>query len=1026
MYFVGSSANGSDLVPPTAIPADHTSFLHALATPLLSGSRVYTMVLGYNRAGLSSRSASNGVVVDSDPPASIAPPLIDTEWVGSEFNTSQPSSSAIRITWNFTDNLYMYQYFVSLESASGSILPVPPRTILNANSATLSGLSLSDGCWHRVTVIGCDLTGLCVQSSSPSILVDASPPIDGYFAVASSSVANLSRTVPGGMTWRNLPVRGLARLDLAFLGFLDPHSQVQEYWATVGTALSADDLLPATLLSPSLASNDSLDIYLARVTLNQQVSDPLYVSIWAVNGAGLRSHIVQASFSVESGEQPNNGSLALLRSGSCSIDSCLGHCTCAARGRLCNMAALTTCSPPVSSPPPDRTIRVYNTVPQLQPSPAPGPSSPQMPPLFTSITDQLYGRWEYAVPTSQEIQREEWSVGIQGQPPGEGLMDVVSGTVWRDASTARSAVYSVPEEYPLVEGEVYVFHVRAWYGITEYSVFTSAGVVVDIRGPSAIRGSRIRDGRGSRDSDFSSDPSTLSMCWGGIFSPALSGNYSTYQLGIGSLPGSDDIYPLTSVLAGVVSADLSGLSLEVGVAYYSIVRASNVLGVSVTSISDGTVVDTTPPEMGVVLSGRGLRESIAQTDTDSIPVRWYDFSDVESDIEHYEVAISNTSTASPVNLVYTDEGIGLQTRRTGLSLVPGQTYFMYVVAVNRAGLRSPAVVSRGVAIQDQRPQGRVCLERSDELLRNPSFENSTATGVPCPLQLLDVTMATYGWELDTQYAAVSALPETPAADGCFSLGFLGSLSQSFPTTPGLPHQLRFSYWYSALPLHAAVRVQLPGIEQLITRPLTSTGWQVAHVGFVPGDSMSLLTLSSALSNSLIYIDHVTITRCSRYDVITSVELAVTWPDTVRLSYQVVSSSKVKLSAVWDVVDLVSGIREFWWAVGSVPGGEQFQPYQSTGPTAAATSQQLQLSHGQEVHITVIAWSNAGTQLQVHSGAHMVDLTPPPSIGAVWDGMREVDVDYQDSRMVGVNWSGFVDPESGLDQCSWAIGMCRTS
>lgn len=1022
VYFVGSSPNGSDLVPPTPIPADHTSFLHVLATPLPSGSRVYTTVLGYNRAGLSSRSTSNGVVVDADLPASVAPPLIDTEWVGSGFNASQPSSSAMRITWNFTDNLSMYQYFVSVESDSRSILPVPPQTILNANSATLSRLSLSDGSRYRVTVIGCDLAGLCASSSSPPILVDSSPPIDGYFAVASGSVANLSRTVPGGMTWRDLPVRGLARLNLAFVGFLDPHSQIREYWATVGTTYSADDLLPATLLTPSLASNDSLDIYLARVTLNRQVSDPLYIYIWAVNGAGLRSHIVQASFGVESGTQPNNGSLVLLRSGSCSTDSCLGHCTCAARGQLCNMAAQTTCSLPNALLPADRMLRVYNTVPQLLPSLGPGSAPSSQIPLFTSIIDKLYGRWEYIDPTSQEIERVEWSVGIRGQPVGEGLIDVVDGIVWRDAGSAMSAVFSVAEQYPVVDGEVYVFHVRAWYSSTEYSVFSSEGVVIDIGGPGAVRGSRVRDGTGSRDRDFSLDPSTLSLRWYGVFSSALSGNYSTYELGIGNLPGSDNIYRLSSASAGVLSADLSGLPLEVGVAYYSVVRATNALGVSIISISDGIVVDTTAPEMGVVLSGWSLRESIAQTDTGSLPVRWYGFSDVESDIEHYEVAISNITSAAPLSLVYSDVGIGLQTRLTGLTLVPGQTYFVYAVAMNRAGLRSRAAVSRGVAIQDQRPEGRVCAERSDELLTNPSFENSTVSGERCPRQLLDVTTATYGWELDTRYVTVASLPGTPAAGGCFSVGFLGSVSQYFPTIPGVSYLLSFSYRYTALPLRAAVRVQLPGVERLLTRPHTSSGWHVARMEFIPDDTVSLLMLSSALSDSPVYIDDVTITRCNRYDTMTSVDLAVTWPNVVRLNYQAISSSKVKLSALWDVVDAVSGIREYWWAIGTVPGGEQLQLYQSTGPTAAATSRELRLAHGQEVHVTVVAWSNAGTQLQVHSGPYWVDLTPPPSVGAVWDGTGEVDIDYQDSRVVGVNWSGFVDRESGLDQCSWAIGM----
>lgn len=1025
VYFVGSSPNGSDIIPPTVIPAGHTSFLHFLTTPLPSGTQVYATVVGYNRAGLSSKSSSNGVLVDSDLPTLVTQPIIDVEWAGSRFNTSQLSGSVMRIMWNFTDNFSMHRYFVSVESDTRSSLPIPPQSLLNANSAPLSRLMLSDGSRYRVTVIGCDLAGLCISSYSRTpILVDSSPPGDGYFAVASGSVANLPRAVPGGMTWSNLPGRDTARLNLAFLGFLDAHSGIREYWATVGTALSTADLLQPTVLTPSLASNDT---YLATASLPRQlvVSESLYISLWAVNGVGLRSHIVQASFRVASGAQANNGSLVLLRSPSCSIDSCLGHCTCAARGQLCNTARETCTTPSTLAT--NRMLQVYNTVPQLLPSPGPGSAHG---PLFTSITDKLYGRWELVDRTSEEIQRTEWSVGIRGTPvsPGAGLIDIADGVVWRDAGSFMAATFSVSERFPVVDGEVYVFHVRAWYSDSEYSVFTSDGVVIDITGPAIVKGSRVRETLAeSRDRDFSSDPSALSLSWGGVFSPALSGNFSTYELGIGDVPGSDNIYPLTFVSTGEVSAALSGLTLGRGVGYYSVVRVTNGIGISALSISDGITIDTTPPDVGVVLGGSGLgyKESLAQIDTSILSARWYGFSDVESDIEHYEVAYSNTSSPT-TSLVYTDVGIRLQTRLTGLNLVLGQTYYVHVIAVNRAGLRSPVTMSRGVAIQDQRPVGRVCRERSSELLTNPSFENNTLPGVPCPRQLLDVTMATYGWVLDTSYVAVTTLPGTPAADGCFSIGFLGSISQYFPTIPGISHLLSFSYQYPALPLQAAVRVQLPGVQRLLTRPHTESPatWYRAHLEFIPEDTISLLTLSSALSASPVYVDHVTVTRCDQSEILTSTEISITWPTVIRLNYRAISSSRAKLSALWDIVEPVSGIRGYWWAIGSVPGGEQLQAYESTGSDTAATSRELELSDTQEVHVTVVAWSNAGTQTQVHSGAYQVDLTPPSpaSAAAVWDGTGELDVDYQDSTIVGVNWSGLVDRESGLDQCSWAIGM----
>ena len=123
----------------------------------------------------------------------------------------------------------------------------------------------------------------------------------------------------------------------------------------------------------------------------------------------------------------------------------------------------------------------------------------------------------------------------RGDVPGAGLIDLVDGIVWRDAGAALSAVFTVSEDYPLLLGEVYVFHVRAWYSAQEYSVFSSEGVTVDYRGPQILLGQRVRElgVEGARDMDFTPDPSTLQVAWGGVISRQLSGNYSELQLAVG-------------------------------------------------------------------------------------------------------------------------------------------------------------------------------------------------------------------------------------------------------------------------------------------------------------------------------------------------------------------------------------------------------------------------------------------------------------------------------------------------------------
>ena len=749
-----------------------------------------------------------------------------------------------------------------------------------------------------------------------------------------------------------------------------------------------------------------------------------------MNGVGLRSRIVQASFVVTGGLQQNNGSLVLLRSGRCAIQSCLGHCSCAARGDLCTLPSPPPLSPctelPPSSLPQDRILRVFNIAPQ-QATPTPHP-------LFTSMTDILYGGWELADSSSTAVRRLEWSVGLRDHPagPGAGLMDPSTDQVWRDASSAESAAFRVSAEFPLVEGEAYVFYVRAWYGQNEFAVFVSEGVVVDTQGPLALRGFSVREGPAqSRDLDLSSTPSMLSVAWDDVFSSRLSGNFSTVEVGVGRVPGSDDLYPLTSVPVGEVEVRLLGLSLEEGVAYYSVARATNPLGASVTSISDGIVIDATPPDVGVVVGGRGsgYRGIVAQESTDTFLMRWFGFEDADSAIHHYEVAVTNT-TATPPSHLYTDVGIRLEVNVSGLSLAPGSTHYGHVVAVNGAGLRSRDVVSGGVAVQNQRPEGRACQRRSAEMLTNPSFDANTSTTSPCPATPISVTTATYGWGLDTSYIAVAAyseatptLSETPPIDGCFAIGFIGSISQTFPTLPGHAHLLSLSYRYLPLPLRGALRVQISGIDRLLFHPARFGGWSTAHVTFVPEMALTQLVLSSALSDTVVYVDHVTVTRCDEDVSLVSSSLSETWPMAIHLSHQVVSSSKVRLSARWGVVDEVGGVGEYQWAVGTTPGGGQLLEYTSTGPTPHATSPELLVLDTQTLHVSVLATSHTGKQKLVHSGPYLVDLTPPYAGEGpgVWDGVGETDVDYQSSAVVGVNWSGMVDQESQLQVCSWAIG-----
>ena len=1029
MYYVGLVPNDSSIIRPTLLPPSESSLLLPAPMLLPINRRVYTTLVAYNRAGLSTTVSSDGVYIDDTPPQSIGPVTIDTQWAGSASMATQYSSSVVRVTWGFTDTLTaINQHFWSLVSREGVRVPLPGKNAGSQNYGTCVGLQLADGESYSARVTACNTAGLCLQQTSAPVLVDSSPPIDGYFAVRTNSAAEIDRTVPGGMTWRNRPVRGYAQLNIAFLGFSDPHSGIAEYWATVGSSYSGSDLTSGAIrLQSSLASQSGTRLALVILTRLLDLRELVYVSIWAVNGAGLRSHIVQGSFSLDPLPQnPNNGSLVLVRSFTCTPESCLGHCTCAARGQLCSAtpALLSSCQPlNAASLSSNMLLRVYNVVPQLR-------AGADMSVLFTAVTDKLEGRWESVEPRSTAFQRLEWSVGEKGFTPGAGLIDTINDAIWRDAGTSLTAVFTVSSSYPLQHGVAYVFHVRAWYSNSTYAVFSSEGVTVDTAGPEVPRGLRVRETDeefGSQvDIDFTSNASQVATSWDGVFVPFLTGNYSTFEVGLGNVPETGNVVSFSPVPSGTTSTLLAASSLRQAQRYYATVRAISPLGITTTSISDGFVVDLTPPNVGVVLDGLRYHDARAQSNTSSYSARWFGFNDPESGIHHYEVAVTPT-ISPPDKSSYHDVGIRLKATLNGLNLTQGQTYYTHIVAVNMAGLRSQNIVSSGRVIDTTKPSGVQCVAYGMESLANPSFEGVTGPSIPCSMVTADA--ATQGWTLGVSYTAVlsSSASFDPFGDGCTSLYFVGAVSQMFSTTPGTSYTLGFALrrFISEDSEHTAIfqaRVTAPGLQHIVTISTVVDSWQRFEFVFEAVELTSEIVLSTLNDQYGLIVDEVSVRSCmGEVELVSSDIIAQRWSGVVSVSTEYISMTTTRLYANWNIRDSESGVREYLWAIGTVPGGEQLQRYTSTGNTRHGVSVNLSLTHGTRVYVSVLGWNYASLESVVYYDPYVVDFTPPAVGGGVLDGMGDEDVQYQSSAVVAASWEGITDPDSGISSCRWAVG-----
>ena len=98
-----------------------------------------------------------------------------------------------------------------------------------------------------------------------------------------------------------------------------------------------------------------------------------------------------------------------------------------------------------------------------------------------------------------------------------------------------------------------------------------------------------------------------------------------------------------------------------GTKSYVTVTATNGAGATTSITSDGVIVDDTPPSAGIVIDGVDSDEDYLNGEGD-ITAHWFDFEDVESGIDSYEVALCNARNLSFCSQPFT--GVGKATNVT--------------------------------------------------------------------------------------------------------------------------------------------------------------------------------------------------------------------------------------------------------------------------------------------------------------------------------------------------------------------------
>ena len=470
-----------------------------------------------------------------------------------------------------------------------------------------------------------------------------------------------------------------------------------------------------------------------------------------------------------------------------------------------------------------------------------------------------------------------------------------------------------------------------------------------------------------------------------------------------------------SVLGDVTRTTASGLELLHTHFYYSTVVATSPTGLRAVSISDGFLVDISPPILGTVLDSNLYSDRVAQSSNDTYSVRWYGFVDQETSIDHYELAIGDFN--NPPSGGYENVGLNLKYTFSGIALTTGLQYRAYITAVNQVRMRSsPSAFSDGIIIDDSRPAVMNCTQHSANLLFNPSFDGPNSSTVHD--NVISDLVALTDWQTSLVEAKVLSVNELIAVDGRYSLFMAGSISQAVNTTANTQYQVTFFIhrWRNDGD-HVTGTITAPGLERRFEIIQSMDAWSRVSYMFIATSSSSTITISSSGGRHGFAIDHIIVDYCINRVAIAAVS---DWSESINIAYS--PSATTRLYVDWNIIDVESGISDYQWAVGTSRGGEQLMTYTSTGSQSWSVSPVFNLQHNMSLFVSVLAWNHAGLETLVHSEEYVVDLTPPVLAGSLRNIQNELDFHYQSG--LSVDWRDFVDYESDIAYCLWALGECK--
>ena len=379
-----------------------------------------------------------------------------------------------------------------------------------------------------------------------------------------------------------------------------------------------------------------------------------------------------------------------------------------------------------------------------------------------------------------------------------------------------------------------------------------------------------------------------------------------------------------------------------GLRYYVSVVARNRAGLSSKVCSEGVLYDDSPPVVGVVRDGDGANDIDYQTSTSSLSANWDIFTDDHSGIEACYVGIG-TSKSTDDFYPFTLISVGATKHVfSSITMIPGTKYFVLVRCRNGVRLESTNS-SNGITIDTTPPD----------------------VGV--------VETLPYQSSLDVVEAWWSKFSDSESPIDSYSWSIDGQSPMSQDVQPFVDVKLNEAASASNLTLKAF------------------------KIYYVTVKAFNKAGLSSVKSSTGLLID---ISPPIRGYVLDGMG-----PDDIDWHY-----TDTGIGAQWyNFTDSESDVHFYRWSVGSNEEGCQIQLATNVTQNTSAYCWSCFFIPGVEYFVTVEASNGVGLKTTASSDGFIVDLTDPKP-GTI-SGLTWIS-----NNLLQVNWTGACDHDSGPPRC----------